>query len=217
MPSTILASLLGSPSFRCTNDATGLSVWADLGIIDVEIHEPAAVTDQPLSNQQVTSSDPATQKIYQSVLPVDIQGAKIIEPSVLRVTALCSDLSTVKAIIAAWQDTTSTFSISTRSIITHYLCISEVEIEQTGEMISAVKITLTFEQAQPAEVTGYAPEQAADSSVYGVNIQTPLSVTPLATLTRAIASATVTLPVIVSGALIDKLGGPFTLDSSMLA
>jgi hypothetical protein len=84
-------------------------------------------------------------------------------------------------------------------------------------MISAVRISIIFEQAQPSENTGYAPEQSADESVYGVSLANPPSVVPLATLTKAISAATASITPIVSGALLDSTGGPFILDSSKLS
>jgi hypothetical protein len=212
MPSSILASLLSQPLFTVTDDTTGATLWSDLGIVDVEVILSSENTDKPLSNQQV--DDIST---YQSILSTDIQSVKIIAPTKLRVTALCDDLSTVKSIIAYFDNTTATMSCSTKSVITRYLAMSEVDIEQSSEMISASKIVMVFEQAQPSQSTGYAPEQAADQSVYGVTLQSPPTVVPLATLTRAIATATATIPPVVSGALIDALGGPFILDSSILS
>jgi hypothetical protein len=97
------------------------------------------------------------------------------------------------------------------------LALTDVEIEQSAEMISASKITLIFEQAQPSANSGYAPEQSADASVYGVSIQNPPTVVPLASLVKAVSSAAFVQTISVSGALIDQAGGPFILDSSRLA
>jgi hypothetical protein len=212
MPSTILSTLLGQPLLTITDETTGNAIWTDLGIVDIEVSLSSENTNEPLSNQQISDSS-----TYESILAADVQSVKIISPSRLRITALCSDLSTVKGIIATFADTSATMSISTKSIVTRYLCMSEVDIDQTAEMISAVRIVMVFEQAQPTESTGFAPEQAADESVYGVTLTNPPSVVPLATLTKAIASATSFIPTIASGALIDNLGGPFILDSSKLS
>jgi hypothetical protein len=212
MPGSILSTVLGAPSFKVTDEATNAAIWTDLGIVDVEISNSSENTDQPLSNQQVDSSG-----TFQSIFSKDVASVKIISPSRLRVTSLCADLSTVKSIIAYFNNLTATMSINTKSIITRYLVLSECDIEQSGEMISAVRVVMVFEQAQPSESTGYAPAQAADQSVYGISIANPPSVVPLATLTKAIASATSSIAPIVSGALIDSLGGPFILDSSKLS
>lgn len=212
MTQSILSTLLGSPSFSVVDESTGVAIWTDLGIVDVEVILSSENTDQPLSNQQIADSG-----TYQSILAADVQSVKIISPSRLRVTALCSNLSTVKSIIAYFSNLTATMAISTKSIITRSLIMSETDIEQSAEMISAVRIVMVFEQAQPSESTGYAPQQDADQSVYGISLANPPSVVPLATLTKAIASATSSVVPIVSGALIDSLGGPFILDSSKLS
>jgi hypothetical protein len=193
MTASILSTLLGKPTFTVTDEATGAVIWTDLGIVSVEVMLSSENTDQPLSNQQV--DDIST---WQDILAADIQSVKIISPDRLRVTALCSGLSTVKSIIAYFGNLSSTLSINTKSIITRYLVMSECDIEQSGEMISAVRIVMVFEQAQPSESTGYAPQQGADQSVYGVSIANPPSVVPLATLTKAIASATQIIPASIS-------------------
>jgi len=212
MPGSILSTVLGAPSFSVTDDSTGSAIWTDLGIVDVEITTPSDNTDQPLSNQQINDST-----VYQSILSADIASVKIISPDRVRVTALCSDLSTVKSVISYFSNLTATMSINTKSVITRSMVMSECDIEQSGEMISAVRIVVVFEQAQPAESTGYAPEQPADESTYGISIANPPSVVPLATLTKAISAAVGSITPIVSGALIDGLGNPFTLDTSRLS
>lgn len=212
MPASLLSTLLGKPQFTATNENTNTTIWSKLAIVDVEIGSYSANSEYPISNQQVSDS-----KTYQSVLSEDIQSVKIIQPSRLRVTALCNDLSTVENVISTFMDDTVTISINTKSIITSYLVLSDVEIEQTGEMISASKIILIFEQAQPPAHSGFAPEQAADSSVYGVSLQNPPSVVPLATLAKAVSSAAYVPAINVSGALIDSNGGPFIFDLSKLS
>lgn len=213
MPASILSALTSNPGFNATNELTGNVVWTDLGVIDVEIHSSSANTDMPMSNQQENQSGGT----YTSILTADIEAIKIIQPSGLRVTALCANISTLENIIATFLDETSTISINTKSIITSFLVMTELDIEQTAEMISASKIVMTFEQAQPPANSGYAPEQAGDSSVYGVSIQTPPSITPLATLAKAVGAASFIPTTFVAGSLIDSNGGPFILDSSKLS
>lgn len=212
MTNSILSTLFSKPSFTISDESTGATIWTDLGIVDVEISLSSENTDQPLSNQQVDDIS-----VWQDILAADVQSVKIISPDRLRVTALCSNLSTLKSIIAYFSNTSATLSINTKSIITRFLAMSECDIEQTGEMISAVRVVMVFEQAQPSISTGFAPEQAADQSVYGISIADPPSVVPLATLSKAISSATASIPPILSGALIDSLGGPFILNSSKLS
>lgn len=212
MTQSILSTLLGAPSFSVTDDSTGVKIWTDLGIVDVEIALSSENTDQPLSNQQI--NDVTT---WQSILSADIASVKIISPDRVRVTALCADLSTVKSIIAYFNNLSATMSISSKSLITRSLVMSECDIEQGPEMISAVRIVMVFEQAQPSESTGFAPEQPADQSVYGVSITNPQTVVPLATLTKAVAAYTASLPPLLSGVLVDGLGNPFTLNLSSLS
>jgi hypothetical protein len=212
MPQSILSSILSKPQFVATNESSNSVLWPQLGILDVEISNDSENSDKPISNQQL--SDKAT---YQSILTQDIQAAKIIQPSRLRVTALCADISTLENVLATYSNLSATISINSKSIITQSLMLTAVDVEQTPEMISASRVVMVFEQAQPPANSGFAPEQAADASVYGVSIQTPPTVVPLATLTQAVKSASFVPTITVSGALIDADGGPFILDSSRLS
>lgn len=212
MAQSILSTLTSKPQFTATNESSGNTLWSNLGIVDVEIGNSSNNSEQPLSNQQVSDS-----QTYQSILTQDLQSIKIIQPSHLRVTAMCADISTLESVLATFSDLSATISINTKSVITSYLALTSVGIEQTAEMISASKVIMIFEQAQPPANSGFAPEQAADASVYGVSIQNPPSVVPLATLTNAVKAAVFVPTVTVSGALIDAVGGPFILDSSRLS
>jgi hypothetical protein len=211
MANSILSTLLSKPSFIATNEVTNEVVWADLGIVDVEIQSGSSNTDAPMANSSTTDS--AT---YQSVLAADLEAVKIIQPSRLRITALSDNISTVQDIIATFLDETVTISINTKSIITAFLALTSLDLEQSGEMLSATRVIMTFEQAQPPANSGFVPSQSADASVYGVSIQSPPSVVPLATLTKAVSSAVNFPSIPTPGALIDSIGGLFTLDSSKL-
>jgi hypothetical protein len=212
MAQAILSTLTSKPQFIATNENTGTTIWGKLGIVDVEVSSDSANTDMPISNQQV--SDGAT---YQSILAADLQSVKIMQPSRLRVTALCSDISTQENVISTFLDNTVTISINTKSIITSYLVLSDVDIEQSGEMLSAARIVMVFEQAQAPANSGYAPEQSADSSVYGVSVQTPPTVVPLATLVQAVKNAAFIPQVPANGAVLGSIGEPFILDSSRIS
>jgi hypothetical protein len=212
MPESILSTLFSQPKFVATNENTGLTMWSKLGIVDVEVASSSGNTDKPLSNQQI--SDNGT---YQSILSQDIQTVKIMQPDRLRVTALCADISTLENVISTFLDNTVTIAINTKSIITSYLALCDVDIEQTGEMISASRVVMTFEQAQPPVNSGYAPEQSADASVYGISIQSPPSVVPLATLVKAVQSAAFIPKVPGGDAVLDSLGAPFILDSGRVS
>ena len=212
MANSILSTLLQKPQFKAVNEKSGSALWSDLAIVAVEIDNSSDNTEKPISNQTIVDN-----QTVQLIQEQDIQSIRIILPSRLKVTALCSNISTVENVISTFLDDTVTISVTTKSIITSYLVLTDVEIEQSAEMISASKITLIFEQAQPPASSGYAPEQSADSSVYGVSIQNPPTVVPLASLVKAVSSAAFVSTISVSGALIDQAGGPFILDSSRLA
>jgi hypothetical protein len=120
--------------------------------------------------------------------------------------------------VASFYDTTATFQVVSKSIIANSLVINSVDIEQSAEMISAARLSITFEQIQPSEPSNYNPEQPGDATMYGIEIQQP-TIVPLSgsTLMHNLASIKVPYVPITTGALIDKLGEPFILDSSPLA
>ncbi len=170
MTQSILSSLLSQASMTITNDATSLVLWKNLKVKTVEIFDDASTSDEPLQVLQA-----ADKQTIQSIQPADLESTKIINPSRVKITGFAPDLDTLEGLISSFSDLTLTCSMSSKSIIVQYLIPVSIEIEQDSEMMSAAKVIVNFEQAQPPEPDSFDPEQSGDESMYGVRIQSPPS------------------------------------------
>lgn len=214
MPNQILSSILAKPVFYAKNEGTGYQVWNRFKVAAVEIHSSSANSEHPITVDQTTEA-----VSFETLIEADLKTIKVIQPSSLRVVGLCDDLSTLENIVASFQDLTATFEISTKSIIASNLAFTGLEIEQSAQMLSASRVSMSFEQCQYPQFANYNPEQDGDVSVYGVSVQSPYSTNLSGSSLLAGLSRMVYPPFVitVAGALIDQDGGPFILDSSKLA
>jgi hypothetical protein len=169
MPNNILSSLVSKSAALFVNEITNSPCWLGLSVKDVEINASALVTRNPLSTEQLSESS-----VYISLLALDIQSAKIIAPSRMRVTALVSDISNIDSILANFANTFLTMQVTSKGIISDSMAIVGVEIEQTPEMLSASRVVIEFYQTQPdPPLNLYNPAQSGDESVSGLRIQAP--------------------------------------------
>jgi hypothetical protein len=220
MADTILTARYSRPQFLATNENLGTDasavIWEGLAIVEVEVSPSAGTTDFPLFIDSPKDS-PTTEKIQSD----DLQAVKIIQPAKLRLSAIVADLSKLENIISVFKDETVTISVNTKSIITKNLILTELNVSQNADMLSATKVDMTFEQVAQPENSGYSPEQAADGSVYGIGVQQPPSITGnFGSLQKTITVALGRVPVTIFGPLLNNAGGPFILDhlkSGMLA
>jgi hypothetical protein len=213
MANTILTANFSRPQFLATNEVMNTRIWQGMAVVSAEIDPSAAITEMPLA-----IDGPKDSNTTQTIQEADLKATKIIQPVRLKVQAVIDDLSIVENIIGILEDETVTLSVNTKSIITKNLILTDVGIQQTGEMISASRVSMSFEQAQPPVGEGYNPEQPADASVYTIGFQDLNSVSPLGSLMRSI-NAALSRPVapVVDALIEGATGGPFILDKSILA
>lgn len=212
MADTILTARLSKPQFVAKNELNNVTIWQGMAVVDVDVNSPAAVTDFPLVIDGPKDA-PTTSQINEN----DLQAVKIIQPARLRVTAVIADLSMVESIISLFMDPTVTISVTTKSIITDHLVMVDIDLQQSADMVSASKLVMNFEQARAPLSAGFQPEQAADSSMYGVNIKQPEQVSYAGSLNRIISEALTRPPApLPPGVLLDSDGGPFILNRSKL-
>ena len=172
MANSILASIFSKATTSVINDATGRTIWKTLKIRDVEVTSSAESTDSPISSIQYNQEGAFT-----SVLSDDIKAAKVITPSGMRITGFVDDVSAMMAMIADFNDTTLTVSVSAKSFIVVGMMPIEMEIIQSGEMLGVNKVVILLEQASPPAPDSFAPGQAADLPTFGARIQTPATFT----------------------------------------
>ncbi len=212
MADSILTTNFSRPQFTATNENLGsgpkAEIWRGLAVVDVEITPSAAVTDFPL-----VMDSPKDSSTTEQIQAKDLQAVKILQPSRLKVTALIGDISTLENIISTFKNNSVTVSVDTKSIITKDLVLTEVHVMQNADMLTASKVEMTFEQAQPPLGSGYLPQQSADASVYGTGVQAPPTVPALGSLAKSITVALGRVPVVIFGPLLNNVGGPFILNS----
>lgn len=214
MPQNILSSPQSQPVFIAINEVSGNRCWKNLKILDVEVGTSAANTNKPVATENLTET-----QTYESIIKLDVKSIKVIQPSTLRITAIAPDIDTLEGVLANFADNRVTMSINTKSIITQSLVVTAVDVEQMPDMISASRINISLEQAQPPQFSSYDPEQAGDASIYGSAIVVP-PIVPLSLSSlfgRTMALFQIDVVPTVDGALIDYDGGPFILDVSKLA
>lgn len=181
MTQSIIDSLIGSAPFSFVSDYDGNSYFKDLKIVSVEIDQACAVARDPISMEQVTETE-----TYVSLLDADIKSGKILRPSAMRITALVANVSTMESLIRAYADVTLTFTVTSKAIISDYMCITSLEVTQSGEVTSANRVVIELEQTAPTVVGNYDPSNPADESTYGIRIQAPPTV--LASAVSAVSS-----------------------------
>jgi hypothetical protein len=207
MSNTILTANFSRPQFIATNEVTNAEIWRGLAVVSAEIDPSAAVTEMPIAVDGPKDSNTTVQ-----IQEADLRATKIIQPVRLKVQAVISDLSVIESIISLLNGDTTTLSVNTKSIITRNLLLTDVGIQQSGEMTSAARVSMMFEQAQPPAGEGYNPEQPADASVYGIGFQDLRNVSALGSLMKSVTAALSRPVEVVFGPLINMHGGPVALD-----
>lgn len=172
MPNSILSSIFSTAKFTATDSDTGFTLWPNMKVVEVEIANRSANSDQPMSIEQYSNDT-----VYQQLKDADVATGKIIMPAALRVSAIAPDLSTLEAIIASFANTQLTIDITSKSVISSSMAVVSLEVEQTPKMLTASRVVIEMEQTLPPQPGGFDPEQSGDQNTYGVRIQTLPSVT----------------------------------------
>ncbi|USN16322.1 hypothetical protein PLUTO_00060 [Luteibacter phage vB_LflM-Pluto] len=171
MAQSILASALGNSGAVFVNELTGTRCWTAIKIVSVEPLSDSSNSDVPLSVEQVTESTVAI-----GLLSSDIETAKIMRPSRIRIEAICEDISTIESILALFADTTATISVTSKSIIANSMAVTNAIAVQDSEMLSASRVFIELEQVDPTQAASFNPLSSSDASNYGLSVQAPITV-----------------------------------------
>ncbi|AHH02869.1 tail fiber protein [Pseudomonas phage EPa61] len=163
---SFLKAILNTPTLTIRDDVTKLPVWKSLQVKKVEIYSPASVVSKPLATKDQTEA-----QVYTEALDIDVKNGKIIQPVRLRINAICPDLSTVESIMNAFNDNTSTFAITSKSILADKMAIMTLDVDQSPDMLNAAEINMEFEQVEPPVLNEFDPAFSQDRPTYGVQIQ----------------------------------------------
>lgn len=216
MPQSALQSAVGwvtgASVFQAINEVTGATLWDRIGITRIEIPSEAESTEHPISNIQYKDGN-----TYLDLIETDIQSLKIIRPGRMRITALCGDLSTLESVIACQKNANLTIGITTKSVIVESLIITDVDVAQTPDKLSATQVIISLEQGLPPASTQYNPAQPGDQSANGFRVQQPDTATQTVSgLFTKVASKITNVVKPIAGALLGNKGEPFVLDTSKL-
>jgi len=177
MPSLPIQSLLSTPSIKIVDELTKAVRWPKLKVRSVEISVDSDNATVPLSNVQVNETS-----TYTKLLEGDLRTGKIIKPSHLKISFFSPDPSTTESVIKSFLDPTSTFEVTSKSIISTSMAIVSMELTQTSENLTATAITIEMEQTNPpGDPSEFDPAQPSDQPTRGIRIQTPVSLTSTVT------------------------------------
>lgn len=171
MATSLLSDFIGAAKWKIVNEKYGVPLWTGVGVASVDTSTEAQITNQPLSTKDLTNDS-----VYEDLLVVDTKNSKILRPVVMRLSIFVKDVSTLENISSAFADTTSTFSITSKSIVSDYMLLKSVNISHDNDMLSASKVVLEFEQWTPENTVTFNPDGTYNATNYGIRIQSLSSV-----------------------------------------
>jgi hypothetical protein len=203
MANTILSSALSAPSLTVTSDQTSINVASGCGVSKVVIKLRSKVFRHK-------REDGTT-----------IVDARVLEPMVTEIDVFSPSLDSLTLLNSAMLDRNSTYTLKSRGLVLRNMMVNETSIKQTGDMISASPVRLSFKEllTQNQSSTGQTNvAQAADSTLIDKGLQTVSSaVQSVQSLASSIAaSAASAVSKVVNGSLLDGNGNTFFLDTSEL-
>lgn len=169
MPS-IAQSILGVKQVKIVDENLNIEVMSNLKYSQVYIDSDSLSSDMPVQTEDLTE-----ETIYIDLAEVDLKNTRVIRPVKVRVVAYTDQLSDVEKMEVAIYSIESTYFISARKVMAEMMTFVSAVIEQTPDMINAVKITMDFEQAGRPVTSDYNPYNSADntSSDFTVNTLSP--------------------------------------------
>ena len=171
MAASLISQFIKPANFKIYDEQYGITVWADLRIDRVTIDTQANTSHNPISTEYVANGTQTS-----DALAADLLATKVLQPVKVVAETFVESISTVLAVIVAFQVVAKTFRITSKGLRAEGMAITDIEIDQSTEMLSAVSLKLTFEQAEITDTTGYNPSQSGDSSTYGISVQADTSV-----------------------------------------
>lgn len=166
MASTLVQTLLNISSLKIIDEQYGISVWSDLKVKRFAITSDAATANNPLSDIYLATSNQT-----QDALEADLMTTKVVQPVSASIDLFAESISTAMAIAVAFQVPTKTFRLVAKGVLAQGMAITKVDIDQDNEMLSAIKVTLNFEQAEIPSTDGFNPASDSNSDTYGMKVE----------------------------------------------
>lgn len=171
MAESLIQKLLSPSKFKIYDEQYEITVWSDLRVSNVSMSVSAETAKNPISTEYVADNLQTSQNLSN-----DLLATKVVQPAKIEAEVFIESISTVLAVIVAFYVQTKTFKITTKGVVAKGMAITAIEIDQSTEMLSAVKMKITFEQAEKTVTTGWNPAQSGDAESYGITVQPSSSI-----------------------------------------
>jgi len=164
----LIDQLFSRSPLTVINELHGVQTWDKLGVISVDILPDAITATQPVSLPTYTDKNLSIEGSR-----LDSKNAKVIQPTRLVIKAVTKDLALVESIMGDFADVMSTFSVTSKGIISDSMAIIELDIDFSPENTDSYLLTIRMEQAERMKLGEYDPESPSDESTYGIRVQSP--------------------------------------------
>lgn len=164
---SIAQSILGIKQVKIMDEDLNVEVMGNLKYAQVSIDADSISSDMPVQTEDLTE-----EITYIDLAEVDLKNTRVIRPVKVRIVAYTDQLADVEKMELALYSITATYSISARKIMAETMVFVSAVIDQSPEMINAVKITMDFEQAGRPITSDYNPYNSADNSSSGFTVNT---------------------------------------------
>lgn len=166
MANSLVSYLLNTSRLKIVDEQYSITVWQDLKVKRVEVAAQAQTAQNPQSNAYIATNEQLT-----AAQQADLLTTKVLQPVSLTAEVFVESISTAMAIAVAFQVQTKTFTITAKGLVAQGMSISNVKIDQENTMLSAIRVTLTFEQADIPTTNAYDPTSSSDSDTYGIKVE----------------------------------------------
>lgn len=171
MALSLIQTLIKPSNFKIYDEQYGLLVWSDIKVQKVSLTCESQTSNNPLSNEYIANSTQTKEQLSE-----DLLSTKVLQPVSMTIDAFVESISTSLAIAYAFQVPQKTFKLVSKGITAQGMSLTQVAIDQSPEMLSAIKLSLTFEQAEKTSTTGFNPQSSSNDSTYGITVQPSTSV-----------------------------------------
>ena len=169
MTNSVLSSLFSRPNTRFVNTKTNSQVMKGVKVVAAEIISASHNTDHPVSTEQLSEST-----TYTDLLSADIKTVKILRPACMRFKMIAPTASDLNAILTVFSSVEMTLTITSKSVMVPNMALTQLEIDQSPDMLSATMVEAEFEQVNPVSaIPSYDPQQPSNQSNIGISVQQP--------------------------------------------
>ena len=166
MSQSLISYVLGTSPLRIVDELTGTKRWPALKTKNVKISVLSEVTDMPFQGDGfVVEAQSITN------LKENIRSSKVVNPARIDAEFVCDDISVLTSLENVFNDTSHTLKIYSKEVVASHMAITDMKIEQKPDMLSAVYLSITFQQTAQDTLEGFNPEREGDATSYGINVQ----------------------------------------------